>query len=79
MFLDCRKGRSSSSRSILASAEDFPWPPRLAQDFPRWIIEMMLDRNPHIPLDGWTDGLLMLRFDDAVFVPREKVYEGLHA
>ena len=38
----------------------------------------MLGRNPQIPLDGWTDGLLMLRFDDSVFVPREKVYEGLH-
>ena len=37
---------------------------------------MMLDRDPQIALDGWIDGLLMLRFDDAVFVPRERVYEG---
>jgi len=57
----------------------FPLAAQAGADFPRWIIEMMLDRNPRIPLEGWTDGLLMLRFDDAVFVPREKVYEGLHA
>ena len=56
----------------------FPLAAQAGADFPRWIIEIMLGRNPQIPLDGWTDGLLMLRFDDAVFVPRERVYEGLH-
>ncbi len=57
----------------------FPLAAQAGADFPRWIIEMMLGRDPQIALDGWIDGLLMLRFDDAVFIPREKVYEGLHA
>ena len=57
----------------------FPLAAQAGADFPRWIVEMMLGRNPHIPLDGWTDGLLMLRFDDAVFVSRAKCYEGLHS
>jgi len=51
----------------------FPLSARAGADFPRWIIEMMLGRDPQITLDGWTDGLLMLRFDDAVFVKREGI------
>ena len=37
-------------------------------DSPRWIIELLLDREPDIRLDGWTDGLLMLRYDRGLFV-----------
>lgn len=42
-------------------------------DYPRWIIEMMLGRDPKIELDGWEDGLVMLRYDEAVFVRREDI------
>jgi len=42
-------------------------------DYPRWIIEMMLGRDPEIKLDGWEDGLVMLRYDEAVFVKREDI------
>ena len=42
-------------------------------DYPRWIIELMLGKNPEIKLDGWEDGLVMLRYDEAVFVRREDI------
>src|SRR5208337_2093698 len=51
----------------------FPLSAQAGADFPRWIIELMLGRNPQIALDGWTDGLLMLRYDEAVFVPHEGI------
>lgn len=46
-------------------------------DYPRWIIEMMLGRDPEIMLDGWEDGLVMLRYDEAVFVRYEDMQEGM--
>lgn len=42
-------------------------------NFPRWIIEIMLNRNPDIKLDNWEDGLVMLRYDDAIFVRKEDI------
>jgi len=42
-------------------------------DYPRWIIEMMLGRDPEIVLDGWEDGLVMLRYDEAVLVRHEDI------
>lgn len=42
-------------------------------DYPRWIIEMMLGRDPDIAIDGWEDGLVMLRYDEAIFVRREDI------
>lgn len=49
----------------------FPLAAEAGADFSRWIIEMMLGRKPQIELDGWQDGLVMLRYDDAVFVTRD--------
>ncbi len=37
-------------------------------DFPRWIIEFFLGTNPKIKIDGWNEGVVMLRYDDAIFV-----------
>jgi len=42
-------------------------------DFPRWIIEMTQGKDPSIELDGWEDGLLMLRYDDAIFINKKKI------
>ena len=36
-------------------------------DFTRWLIQLWLGRKPRIKLDDWRDGLLMLRYDDAVW------------
>lgn len=38
-------------------------------DFPRWLLEETLGREPAITFDGWQDGLMMLRYDWSVFVP----------
>ena len=48
----------------------FPLSAAAGADFPRWIIEWMLGHEPEIRIDGWQDGLVMLRYDEAVFVDR---------
>jgi carbamoyl-phosphate synthase large subunit len=40
--------------------------------YPRWIIEEILGLPSTAMADGWRDGILMLRFDDAVFVDARK-------
>lgn len=37
-------------------------------DFPRWIIEMMTGKEAGFPYEEWKDGVVMLRYDEAVFV-----------
>jgi carbamoyl-phosphate synthase large subunit len=37
--------------------------------YPQWIIEDLLGRPSTVSSGNWSDRLLMLRFDDAVFVP----------
>jgi len=40
---------------------------RAGADFPLWLIEEHLGRRPDIQPEDWQDGLLMLRYDAAVF------------
>jgi carbamoyl-phosphate synthase large subunit len=42
-------------------------------DYPRWILEMMLGVDSDIQLDSWVDGVVMLRYDDAVYTTRESI------
>ena len=51
----------------------FPLSIEAGADFPRWIIQMMLGMNPDIEIDGWQDGTVMLRYDDAVFTTWDKI------
>lgn len=51
----------------------FPLAAAAGARYPKWIIEWTLGRDPAITLDGWTNGLVMLRYDDAVFVRREDI------
>lgn len=51
----------------------FPLAAEAGADFPRWITEMTLGRNPDIKLDGWQEGLVMLRYDDGIFVTRDLI------
>ncbi|MFT5430230.1 MAG: carbamoyl-phosphate synthase large subunit, partial [Myxococcota bacterium] len=37
-------------------------------DFPRWLLEELEGTRPTIVAPGFNAGILMLRFDDAVFV-----------
>lgn len=38
-------------------------------DYPAWILEELLGREPQIPFDGFQHGLCMLRYDWSVFLP----------
>ena len=40
-------------------------------NFPRWIIEWMVGRDPEIAIDGWSDGVVMLRYDAEIFTTKE--------
>jgi carbamoyl-phosphate synthase large subunit len=51
----------------------FPLSAQAGAHFPRWIIELCLGRDPKIEIDGWQDGLAMLRYDEAVFVSKGKL------
>ena len=51
----------------------FPLTIEAGADFPRWIIEMMQGRDPEIGIDQWQDGIVMLRYDDAVFTTRDRI------
>ena len=46
---------------------------RAGADSPRWLMELLLGRRPDISMDAWQDGLLMLRYDEAVFVRPEDI------
>jgi len=39
-------------------------------DFPRWLLQLWLGKMPRIKPDGWRDNLLMLRYDDAIWVQK---------
>jgi len=45
---------------------------RAGADFPRWLLQEHLGRRPDIDPDGWEDGLVMLRYDEAVFCRAEE-------
>lgn len=51
----------------------FPLSIAAGADFPKWIIEMILGKKPEIELDGWQDGTVMLRYDDAVFTTIDEI------
>lgn len=51
----------------------FPLSMQAGAEFPRWIIEMILGRDPEIIIDGWQNGVVMLRYDDAIFVTKEMI------
>ncbi|MBE7447194.1 MAG: ATP-grasp domain-containing protein [Planctomycetia bacterium] len=42
-------------------------------DFPKWIIQMVLGEVIDIKLDGWQDGLVMLRYDEGIFVDKKDI------
>ena len=44
-------------------------------DSPRWILELLLGQDPDISMNGWTDGMLMLRYDKGIFLMAEDLPE----
>jgi carbamoyl-phosphate synthase large subunit len=53
----------------------FPLSYKAGADFPGWIVQMILGKHPRIRIDGWQDGLVMLRYDEGIFVRREKIFD----
>ncbi|MDD2497429.1 MAG: ATP-grasp domain-containing protein [Desulfitobacteriaceae bacterium] len=51
----------------------FPLSIQAGADYPSWILQMMLGENPVIVFDGWKDGVVMLRYDDAIFLTRDMI------
>lgn len=41
---------------------------RAGARIPRWILQWWAGQNPRIRSDGWRDGLLMLRYDEAIWI-----------
>ena len=50
----------------------FPLSVKAGADYPRWLIQTLTGVQPD-SIDNWQDGLVMLRYDDAAFVPRSEV------
>lgn len=46
---------------------------RAGANFPKWLLQMHLGKKPDIKPDAWRDGLLMLRYDEAIFVDEDKL------
>jgi carbamoyl-phosphate synthase large subunit len=46
----------------------YPLSYQAGADFPAWIIQLIQGEIPNTAIDEWQDGLVMLRYDDAIFV-----------
>jgi carbamoyl-phosphate synthase large subunit len=51
----------------------YPLAQRAGADFPKWMLEELLQLPSSASASDWEDGLTMLRYDDAVFLPQRKV------
>jgi carbamoyl-phosphate synthase large subunit len=68
MFADDATGRISVIEINPRFGGGFPLSDRAGAHFPRWILEELRGLPSTATSDGWQDGLLMLRYDDAVYV-----------
>lgn len=48
----------------------YPLAHRAGADFPKWLLEELLGHVSSVREPDWEDGLTMLRYDDAVFLPQ---------
>ena len=51
----------------------FPLAAAAGAKYPEWLVAWALGREPEVAMDAWTDGLVMLRYDDAVFVQKSEI------
>jgi carbamoyl-phosphate synthase large subunit len=42
-------------------------------DFPSWIMQLYHGETPQVEIDEWEDNLIMLRYDDAVFIKYDRL------
>ena len=67
-FLDEPAGRVAIIELNARFGGGFPLSREAGADFPRWILEELTDRPSTARADSWRAGLVMLRYDAAVFV-----------
>ena len=70
-FLDERAGRVEIIELNARFGGGFPLSREAGADFPRWILEELTGRPSTARADGWRAGVVMLRYDAAVFVQDE--------
>ena len=46
---------------------------RAGADFPKWILQELSGQRPRIAFDGFEDGLVMLRYDDEVWLSKPEM------
>lgn len=51
----------------------YPLAYQAGADFPAWIIQMMNGEQLDIAIDDWQDDVVMLRYDDAIFVNKSDI------
>ncbi|MFJ7680012.1 ATP-grasp domain-containing protein [Peribacillus sp. NPDC097198] len=51
----------------------FPLSLEAGADFPRYLIESLLGIESNLNVDNWREGLVMLRYDESIFVDREEI------
>lgn len=69
--VQCFKTRNNEVKFIEINPRfggGFPLSLKAGADYPLWIINEFLGRYSSIKMDGWQDGLVMLRYDDEIFV-----------
>ncbi len=51
----------------------YPLAYQAGADFPSWIVQLFNGERPQIAIDEWEDNLVMLRYDDAIFVKNNEI------
>lgn len=72
VMLDEGSGRAEVIEINPRFGGGFPLSHGAGAAFPRWMIEERLGLPSTARRDGWKDGVVMLRYDEAVFVSREE-------
>lgn len=73
IFLDPDSGEMSVIEINPRFGGGFPLAYEAGAKYPQWMLEEILGLPSSVAADGWRDGLVMLRYDAAVFVDRERV------
>ena len=72
VFVDDRTGQMAIIELNARFGGGFPLSREAGADFPRWILEDLVGLPSTATADGWRDGVVMLRYDAAVFVQDDR-------
>jgi carbamoyl-phosphate synthase large subunit len=73
LFLDARRDEVQVIELNARFGGGYPLSWQAGARFPRWMLEELAGLDSTASDSGWRDGLVMLRYDDAVFVDAERV------